>query len=76
MEDKSIKINTDYNNQKINMEFTDNLTDDQERGYILSAAFLSFCAAQGLDKQAVIELIDENYDKFASGNDSSSFKKL
>lgn len=49
-ENKSIELTTDYANHSINMKFSDNLTDDRERGYILSAAFFSFCAAQGLDK--------------------------
>ncbi|WP_238380641.1 hypothetical protein [Lactobacillus acetotolerans] len=46
------------------MKFSKNLTDDRERGYILSAAFFSFCAAQGLSKKEVIEMISSNYDQF------------
>ena len=44
-EDKSIELTTDYDAHTINMKFSDNLKDDRERGYILSAAFFSFCAA-------------------------------
>ena len=54
-EDKSIELTTDYADHTINMKFSNNLTDDRERGYILSAAFFSFCASQWLDKQAVID---------------------
>ncbi|CDF66652.1 Putative uncharacterized protein [Lactobacillus acidophilus DSM 20079 = JCM 1132 = NBRC 13951 = CIP 76.13] len=38
-EDKSIELTTDYADHTINMKFSNNLTDDRERGYILSAAF-------------------------------------
>lgn len=75
-EDKSIKLTTDYDAHTINMKFSDNLKDDRERGYILSAAFFSFCAAQGLDKQAVIEMVSSHYDQFTGDNDSSGdYKK-
>ncbi len=53
-EDKEIQLSTDYKNHRI----------DRERGYILSAAFFSFCAAQGLSKKEVIEMISSNYDQF------------
>lgn len=76
MENKSIQINTDYKDHAIDMKFSDNLTDNRERGYILSAAFLSFCAAQGLDKQEVLEMINSNYDQFTSNDNSSLFKRL
>ena len=66
----------DYDAHTINMKFSDNLKDDRERGYILSAAFFSFCAAQGLDKQAVIEMVSSHYDQFTGDNDSSGdYKK-
>ena len=32
-ENKSIELTTDYANHSINMKFSDNLTDDRERGY-------------------------------------------
>ena len=38
-ENKSIELTTDYDAHTINMKFSDNLKDDRERGYILSAAF-------------------------------------
>lgn len=76
MENKSIQINTDYQDHAIDMKFSDNLKDNRERGYILSAAFLSFCASQGLDKQEVLEMINSNYDQFTSGDNSSLFKRL
>ncbi len=76
MENKSIEIDTDYAHHSLNMKFSENLKDDRERGYILSAAFLSFCAAQGLDKQEVIEMINTNYDQFTKNDGSSLFKRL
>ncbi|EEQ67810.2 hypothetical protein LBJG_00238 [Lactobacillus jensenii 1153] len=39
MEDKKITLTTDYANSSINIDFSDNLTDEGERGYILSASF-------------------------------------
>lgn len=75
-QNQSIELSTDYANHTINMKFSKNLTDDRERGYILSAAFFSFCAAQGLDKQAVIEMVSSHYDQFTGDNDSSLFKRL
>lgn len=76
MENKSIEIDTDYAHHSLNMKFSENLKDDRERGYILSAAFLSFCAAQGLDKQEVIEMINTNYNQFTKNDGSSLFKRL
>lgn len=63
-EDKAIEITTDYENQSINMRFSENLTDDRERGYILSAAFFSFCAAQKLSKDEIMEMVSSYYDEF------------
>ena len=63
-EDKAIEISTDYENQSINMRFSENLTDDRERGYILSAAFFSFCAAQGLSKDEIKDMVSSYYDEF------------
>lgn len=76
MENKSIRIDTDYEDHALDMKFSDNLTDDRERGYILSAAFFSFCAAQGLDKQEVIEMVNSNYGQFTQSDGSSLFKRL
>ena len=75
-EDKSIELTTDYADHTINMKFSNNLTDDRERGYILSAAFFSFCASQGLDKQAVIEMVSSHYDHVTGDHGSSLFKRL
>lgn len=75
-QNKSIEIDTDYRNHALNLKFSDNLTDDRERGYILSAAFLSFCASQGLDKQEVIEMINSNYGQFTQNDGSSLFNRL
>lgn len=75
-EDKEIKLTTDYANNTINMEFSDNLVDDREKGYILSAAFFAFAAAQGLDKQEVIEMVNSHYDQFTGDNGSSLFNRL
>ncbi|WP_251717202.1 hypothetical protein [Lactobacillus agrestimuris] len=75
-ENKSIQINTDYANQSVDIKFSENLTDNRERGYILAASFFSYCAAQGLDKQEVIEMVNTNYDQFTKGDESSLFKRL
>lgn len=75
-ENKSIQLDTDYENHAINMKFSNNLTDDRERGYILSAAFFSYCASQGLNKQEVIEMVNSNYDQFTGARDTSLFKRL
>lgn len=76
IENKSIKLETDYKNQAINMQFSDNLTDSRERGYILSAALFAYCASQGLDKQEVIEMVNSNYDQFTGGASTSLFSRL
>lgn len=73
---KSIELSTDFANHTIDMRFSDNLSDARERGYILSAAFLSYCASQGLDKQEVIEMINGNYDQFTGNDDSVLFNRL
>ena len=75
-EDKKIILTTDYKDNTINMEFSDNLVDNPEKGYILSAAFLAFAANEGLDKQQVIEMINSHYDQFTGDDDSSLFKRL
>ena len=67
-EDKSIELSTDYQNHSINMNFSDNLTEDSEVGYILSAAFFSFCAAQGLSKDEVSDMVSQYYDEFIENN--------
>ncbi|WLT00684.1 hypothetical protein RAM07_01515 [Lactobacillus helsingborgensis] len=67
-EDKSIELSTDYQNHSINMNFSDNLTEDSEVGYILSAAFFSFCAAQGLSKDEVSDMVSKYYDEFIENN--------
>ena len=63
-EDKAIEIITNYENQSINLRFSDNLTEDRERGYILSAAFFSFCASQGLSKSEVNDMVSTYYNEF------------
>ena len=75
-EDKEVILSTDYKNHSINMNFSDNLVDDREKGYILSAAFLAFAASQGLDKQEVIEMVNSHYDEFTGDDGSSLFKRL
>ena len=75
-EDKKIVLTSDYKDHTINMECSDNLVDNNEKGYILSAAFLAFAANEGLDKQQVIEMINSHYDQFTGDDDSSLFKRL
>ena len=38
-EDKSIELTTDYADHTINMKFSNNLTDDRERGYFFILCF-------------------------------------
>lgn len=38
-EDKKIILTTDYKDNTINMEFSDNLVDNREKGYILQQHF-------------------------------------
>lgn len=75
-EDKEVILSTDYKNHSINIKFSNNLVDDREKGYILSAAFLAFAANQGLDKQEVLEMINTHYDEFTGDDGSSLFKRL
>ena len=75
-EDKEVILSNDYKNHSINMNFSDNLVDDREKGYILSAAFFAFAASQGLDKQEVIEMVNSHYDEFTGDDGSSLFKRL
>lgn len=63
-QDKAIEVSTDYKNESINMKFSENLTDDRERGYIISAAFFSFCASQDLSKNEVSDMVSTYYDEF------------
>lgn len=75
-ENKEIVLSTDYENHTINMKFSDNLVDDREKGYILSAAFFAFAAHQGLDKQEVIEMVNSHYAQFTGDDGASLFKRL
>ncbi len=75
-ENKEIVLSTNYENHTINMKFSDNLVDDREKGYILSAAFFAFAANQGLDKQEVIEMVNSHYAQFTGDDGSSLFKRL
>lgn len=75
-EDKKIILTTDYKDNTINMEFSDNLFDNREKGYILSAAFFAFAANECLDKHQVIEMVNPHYDQFTGDDDSRLFKTL
>lgn len=75
-QNKLVELSTDYANHAIGVRFSDNLSDKRERGYILAAAFLSYCAKQGLDKQEVIEMINGNYDQFTGNDQSVLFNRL
>mgnify|MGYP001157445008 CR=1 FL=1 len=62
--DKSILLISRPEEQTIDMRFSDDLVDDREKGYILSAAFFAFAASQGLDKKDVLDMVAEQYDGF------------
>ncbi|MBD5429590.1 hypothetical protein [Lactobacillus sp.] len=67
-ENKRITIDLNYNDGSLNLNFSDNLTDEREKGYILSAAFFSFAASQGITKEQMLEMVDEQYGKFFEEN--------
>ncbi|MBP2058163.1 hypothetical protein J2Z60_001340 [Lactobacillus colini] len=67
-ENKRIGINLNYDDGSLNLDFSDNLTDEKEQGYILSAAFFSFAASQGITKEQMLEMVDEEYGKFSGDN--------
>ncbi|CCI87675.1 hypothetical protein [Lactobacillus gigeriorum] len=62
MEKKRIRIDADLNQGQLNIQFSDNLNDEKERGYILSAAFFSYAVNQGVTKDQVIEMVNNYYE--------------
>lgn len=62
MEKKQIRIDADLNQGQLNIQFSDNLNDEKERGYILSAAFFSYAVNQGVTKDQVIEMVNNYYE--------------
>lgn len=67
-ENKKITIDLNYNDGSLNLNFSDNLTDEKEQGYILSAAFFSFAASQGITKEQMLGMVSEQYGKFSGEN--------
>lgn len=67
-ENKKITIDLNYNDGSLNLNFSDNLTDEKEQGYILSAAFFSFAASQGITKEQMLDMVNEQYGKFSGEN--------
>ncbi|MDN6028702.1 MAG: hypothetical protein ACTIAG_01560 [Lactobacillus sp.] len=67
---KTITLNFDQADSSLGMDFSDNLTDGREIGYILGAAFFAFNAEQGLTKEALKQLVDEQYDAFGAAQAS------
>ena len=63
MEKKRIRIDADLNQGQLNIQFSDNLNDEKERGYILSAAFFSYAVNQGVTKDQVIEMVNNYYEE-------------
>lgn len=63
MEKKRIRIDADLNQGQLNIQFSDNLNDEKERGYILSAAFFSYAVNQGVTKDQVIEMVNNYYER-------------
>lgn len=66
---KFINIGFDPESGQLNMDFSENLDDGQEIGYILSSAFLAFSADQGVPKENLVALIQENYDDFLENSE-------
>lgn len=67
-QDKKITIDLNYDDGSLNLNFSDNLTDEREQGYILSAAFFSFAASQGITKEQMLDMVSEQYGKFSDEN--------
>lgn len=67
-ENKKITIDLNYDDGSLNLNFSDNLTDQKEQGYILSAAFFSFAASQGITKEQMLDMVSEQYGKFSGEN--------
>lgn len=67
-ENKKVTIDLNYNDGSLNLNFSDNLTDEKEQGYILSAAFFSFAASQGITKEQMLDMVSEQYGKFSGEN--------
>lgn len=67
-ENKQVTIDLNYADGSLNLNFSDNLTDERERGYILSAAFFSFAASQGVTKEQMLDMVSEQYNKFSEEN--------
>lgn len=63
-ETKKITISLDYSDGTLNLDFSHDLTDEKEQGYILSAAFFSFAANHGITKEQMVEMIQDQYGKF------------
>lgn len=67
-EHKKVTIDLNYADGSLNLNFSDNLTDEKEQGYILSAAFFSFAASQGVTKEQMLDMVSEQYGKFSGEN--------
>lgn len=67
-EHKKVTIDLNYADGSLNLNFSDNLTDEKEQGYILSAAFFSFAANQGITKEQMLDMVSEQYGKFSGEN--------
>lgn len=67
-EHKKVTIDLNYADGSLNLNFSDNLTDEKEQGYILSAAFFSFAANQGITKKQMLDMVSEQYGKFSGEN--------
>lgn len=67
-EHKKVTIDLNYADGSLNLNFSDNLTDEKEQGYILSAAFFSFAANQGVTKEQMLDMVSEQYGKFSGEN--------
>ncbi|EFO70672.1 hypothetical protein [Lactobacillus iners] len=70
MEDNKKTIVLKFNTEEhtIDMNFSPDLTDEMEIGYILSSSFLSFAAHQGVSKEVLHDIIDNQYSEFLSQN--------
>lgn len=73
---KSIWLRADPDNHRVKLTFSDDLNDQREIGYLLSAAFFSYAAGQGWDKQEVMEMVSTHYDEFTGDDGKRLFNRL
>lgn len=73
---KAIWLQADPDNHQVKITCSDDLVDQREIGYLLSAAFFAYAAGHGLDKQEVMEMVASHYDEFTGDDGKRLFNRL